>query len=87
MTLLVTPSDAEKVVLASAQGRVHFVLRNGADHVTSDEPPTQLDALGARVTVKPVHVVMRHVSAPPKAPQPYQVEMIRGDKRTMESVQ
>ena len=32
VTLLVKPNDAERVVLASAQGTVHFVLRNGSDH-------------------------------------------------------
>jgi pilus assembly protein CpaB len=89
VTLLVTPSDAEKVVLASAQGRVHFVLRNGADHVMNDEPPTQLADLGAKAPPKLAPVVVRRVSAPRaiQVPQPYQIEMIRGDKRTMESVQ
>ncbi len=87
VTLLVTPSDAEKVVLASAQGRVHFVLRNGTDHVTNDESPMELAALGAKAPVKPAPVVVRRVSAPKAAPQPYQIEVIRGDKRTMESVQ
>ena len=31
VTLLVKPEDAERVVLASTQGTVHFVLRNGVD--------------------------------------------------------
>ena len=87
VTLLVTPYDAEKVVLASAQGRVHFVLRNGADHVTSDEPPTQLAALGATAPVKlPPPPAVRHVSAA-KPPEPYRIEVMRGDKLTMETVQ
>jgi pilus assembly protein CpaB len=29
VTLLLSPEDAEKAVLASAQGNIHFVLRNG----------------------------------------------------------
>ena len=31
VTLLVKPEDADRVVLASTQGSVHFVLRNGVD--------------------------------------------------------
>ena len=32
VTVLVTPNDAERVVLASTQGTIHFVLRNSEDH-------------------------------------------------------
>ena len=31
VTLLLKPQDAQKLVLASTQGTIHFVLRSGAD--------------------------------------------------------
>ena len=89
VTLLVSPADAERVVLASAQGRVHFILRNGADHTILDHPPTQLASLGA---LAPPKVVVPHatgVARPTRSAAPvparYQVEMVRGDKQTVES--
>ena len=45
VTLLVNPQDAEKVVLASAQGTVHFVLRNGADHAVVQSHSAELSEL------------------------------------------
>lgn len=88
VTLLVTPTDAEKVVLASAQGTVHFVLRNGSDHVVHDDPPTQLSSLGAgvRTPLAPKPTVRKAAATTiAQAPKPYRVEVIRGDKQTMES--
>jgi len=40
VTLLLKPEDAEEAVLASSQGTIHFVLRNGADreHTTRPRP-------------------------------------------------
>jgi pilus assembly protein CpaB len=87
VTLLVSPADAEKVVLASTQGSVHFVLRNSADHVLHDDPPTELSALGAAAPAKPLakHAVTKATVAAPKAPKPYLVEVTRGDKSSVES--
>jgi pilus assembly protein CpaB len=87
VTLLVTPADAEKVVLASAQGTVHFVLRNGADHEVHDDPPTQLSSLGAAVHITPVAkpAPARASAAIAQGPKAYHVEVVRGDKQSMES--
>jgi pilus assembly protein CpaB len=88
VTLLVTPADAEKVVLASAQGTVHFVLRNGADHELHDDPPTQLSSLGAAVRVAPEAKpapAKTSTASVAQGPKVYRVEVIRGDKQTMES--
>jgi pilus assembly protein CpaB len=46
VTLLVTPDDAEKVVLASSEGTVHFVLRNGSDHTHTNDNPASLSEFG-----------------------------------------
>jgi len=88
VTLLATPSDAEKVVLASAQGTVHFVLRNGSDHVHANEQPMQMSSLGEVADrPQPVHVAARKVMvAPAAAPlKKYTVETIRGDKQSVET--
>jgi pilus assembly protein CpaB len=45
VTLLVKPEDAERVVLASSQGAVHFVLRNGTDRQEYKGPPAILSRL------------------------------------------
>ena len=45
VTLLVNPQDAAKVVLASAQGTVHFILRNGADHTVVSSHSAELSEL------------------------------------------
>ncbi len=51
VTLLVNPQDAEKVVLASAQGTVHFVLRNGADHTVVKSHSAELSELSDKASV------------------------------------
>ena len=45
VTLLVKPNDAERVVLASTQGTIHFVLRNSEDHGQVDSVPVGLSEL------------------------------------------
>ena len=45
VTLLLTPADAQKVVLASTQGSIHFVLRNGADRGHVDSVPVSVAQL------------------------------------------
>ena len=40
VTLLLKPEEAQKLVLASTQGTIHFVLRNGADHEKPVAVPT-----------------------------------------------
>ena len=45
VTLLLTPEDAQKLMLASSQGGIQFVLRNGADHTKVDAVPVQMAQL------------------------------------------
>jgi pilus assembly protein CpaB len=87
VTLLVKPNDAERVTLASAQGSVHFVLRNGSDHETVVDDPAQLSELGGPKPVAP-HVVVHKVDKP-AAPvnQVYTVETVAGGKQSKESFQ
>ena len=51
VTLLVNPQGAERVVLASAQGTVHFVLRNGADHAVLQSHSTELSELSDKASL------------------------------------
>ena len=88
VTLLVSPDDAEKLTLASAQGSIHFVLRNGADHQRTVQQPQDIDNLTGAAphadAARPVQVVH---SEPKPAPEKklYVVETIRGDKQSSES--
>lgn len=45
VTLLLSPEQAERALLASSQGSVHFVLRNSADKGTSNDVPVTLSQL------------------------------------------
>ncbi len=49
VTLLLTPENAERAVLASTQGTVHFVLRNSTDRSTTNTAPMQLSSLSGQV--------------------------------------
>jgi len=48
VTLLLNLDDAQRAVLASSQGQIHFVLRNGADQSTSGITPLLLSQLTGR---------------------------------------
>jgi pilus assembly protein CpaB len=85
VTLLVSPDDAEKVVLASTQGTVHFVLRNGADHAHVDDRPADLTEFGGAQPKPMAHSQERQAVA--SVPKTYSVITIRGDKQTVETFQ
>jgi pilus assembly protein CpaB len=95
VTLLVSPNDAERVVLASAQGTVHFVLRNGQDHLQVDDAPAQISELGGIGNMSRVPAQAAPVAPRPRvvaqvvaaAPKPYSVQTISGGKSTTETFQ
>jgi len=87
VTLLLTPQDSEKLVLASQEGSIQFVLRNGADNskvktapvnmsevITGVKPPGPSPAPKLMAKVKPV--------VKPKPENFYEVETIEGEKRS-----
>ena len=86
VTLLVKPDDAERVVLASSQGMVHFVLRNGTDKDNSKQPAVQLSQLegGAPPRPAPVTPIVHPAKSAP-VPNSYVVETVNGGKQTLES--
>ncbi len=87
VTLLLKPEDGEKLVMASTQGSIQFVLRNGADQNSPETKPvamSQLLGLPTRVAVVEKKVV---VKAPPRVVNPvvyHEVETISGGKKSVD---
>jgi len=88
ITLLVSPHDAQKLTLASNEGRIQLALRNPLDTRKEGISPTKASSLlpgsatAAEAAPKPkTHRAVEKTAAPPPPPAPYQVEMIRGGKR------
>lgn len=92
VTLLVDPSEAERLTLASTEGKIQLALRNPLDKtapVTAGVRPAALLAYGAAPNPVPARrprVVAAVPVAVPAIPPPPTVEMIRGDKRAQEVV-
>ena len=101
VTLLVTPEDAQRIVLAQADGRLQLALRNPLDVQTPEsaaigtaglfgEMPkaVAMNAAPARKAVSKPKRVAAVVTPPPPAPEKkhYVVEMIRAAKRTEDVV-
>ena len=83
ITLLVSPSDAQLLTLASSEGRIQLSLRNPTDIEKKMTGPVRNGALYGVVPPAPRKKV---AAAPPPKPQGpvtavYNVEIIRGDKR------
>ena len=81
VTLMVDPLEAERLTLASTEGKIQLALRNPLDKTAPPtpgiQPPVLLGYQGARRPVTPSRVA----AAPPPPPT---VEVIRGDKRSQE---
>lgn len=86
VTLLLSPRDAQKLVLATQQGSVQFVLRNGADQNKPEQKPVLASQLMADVAppAPRVHVAAAPAPKAPRPPEYYTVETIAGDRHTVE---
>lgn len=88
ITLLVSPEDAQKLTLASSEGRIQLTLRNPLD-TNQAKPPSVRNAglYGAAAPMPaPVAKAIRRVSKPVPAPTPQpdqgiKVEVIRGTEK------
>jgi len=87
ITLLVSPDDAQRLALATAQGKIQLALRNPLDTNQTEVAAVGLHSLypnqkpvvattTAHARPKPVPAVQA-----PAAPTSYPVEVIKGDKR------
>ena len=95
MTLLVYPDQAERLALASTEGKIQLALRNPLDQ---GAPPTPGIKTAGLLGAAPAGKVTQSASmARPRAAQPVTqtvpnapalptVEMIRGDKRATEVI-
>jgi pilus assembly protein CpaB len=86
VTLLLTPEDSQKLQLASTQGSIQFVLRNGTDKKTVDLRPARIDQLvtGVRAPEPPAtkKTGKRVVASAPSKPV-YVLEVIQGTQHTV----
>jgi pilus assembly protein CpaB len=83
ITLQVSPDDAQKLTLASTQGKIQLALRNPLD-VQQMKPDTVINAELYRFA-KPAPVPVKKAAArahpAPVVPAVYLVEIIRGEKK------
>jgi pilus assembly protein CpaB len=83
VTLLLKPVDAERAVLASSQGTIHFVLRSGSDKGIAHDSPIMLSQLSGLSNPNAPSLrtstprIQRHL-----APTEYVVDTILGDKQS-----
>ena len=90
VTLLVDPTQAERLTLASTEGKIQLALRNPLDKTRPETPGIRPAALLGNATAVPA-VARRTRPAAPRAaaaaPAPVAlpvIEIIRGDKRAQE---
>jgi pilus assembly protein CpaB len=95
VTLLVDPEEAERLTLASTEGKIQLALRNPLDKTMPTtrgiKPAVLLGIAPARNAANRAHAVAGTsvkaiVPPPPLAPEVPTVEIIRGDKRAHEVV-
>lgn len=83
VTLLVTPEEAERLALASSEGKIHLALRNPLDQDAPSTPGVRPGVLLGNVAASAL-APRRRAAAPAAAPAPVApptIEIIRGDKR------
>jgi pilus assembly protein CpaB len=100
VTLLMTPEDAERTVLASSEGQIMLALRNPLDAAATATRGTRTGSLfvGEETRVAapvapsrpkaaaPPAPVAAPIVPPPLPPPPYIVEAIRAAKRSSETI-
>jgi pilus assembly protein CpaB len=96
VTMLVTPEQAEIMTLAANEGRIQLVLRNPTDEKTDRPSGIRVNSLyaggpalekpKAQPRPHPVRVAAVAPPSPPPASVRQTVEMIRGERRAVETV-
>jgi pilus assembly protein CpaB len=82
VTLLVKPEEAEKAVLASTQGTIQFVLRNGSDRTQRSDVPIGLSQLMGVARSQTGTAAPKPAKVAPKS---YVVETMMGNKQVTNS--
>jgi pilus assembly protein CpaB len=89
ITLLATPEDAERLTLASSEGKIQLSLRNPLDTHQDSVDPANAKGLykGGTVVAPPratVHPVKQQkTEKPPPPPSVRSVDVYKGDKKTV----
>jgi pilus assembly protein CpaB len=86
ITLMVTPEEAQKIALATQEGRIQLTLRNPLDAEAAPVHAVKnasLYGLGSPAPVR--HVVTKQIVAAAPKPVIYTVETIKGTKRDVTS--
>ncbi len=85
VTLLLSPEDSQKLVLASTQGTIRLILRNGADQEQADHRPVVFKDFEITSVPRPTPAVARKSGpAPPKPKPAYEVEVYDGTKKAVQ---
>jgi pilus assembly protein CpaB len=84
ITLLVSPEDAQKLTLASTEGRIQLALRNPLDNREEALNAVKTGTLYRAPAAPIVHKTADKKPVPPPAPPVYSVEVIRGSKVEVE---
>ena len=87
ITLLASPEDAERLTLASSEGKIQLVLRNPLD--THQDPVEAANAKGLYMGGTPIaarprvtiHPVKQKTEPPPTSPSVLSIEVYQGDKK------
>ena len=89
ITLLVSPDDAQRLTLASAQGHIQLALRNPLDTKQDEVPASSSRGLyrGLPVVAPPTpvpvhHTVPRKTETPPPPSTGVSIEVYQGDKKS-----
>ena len=90
VNLLLTPEDSELITLATSEGRLQFVLRNPMDDektAAKRRPARRADLFRKGPQRDPAPRVRRALPPPPPSPpRVVRIEMIRGNRRSMERI-
>jgi pilus assembly protein CpaB len=78
VTLLLTLEQAQRAVLASNQGAIHFVLRNGGDAGVSAGTPVLLSQLSGRPVAVARPSLRPAIQAAVAVPKPHVIETVLG---------
>ena len=88
VTLLLDPEDSQRLLLASMQGTIQFVLRSGVDTKKVEITAARLDQLMGSERPAPPSVARRPrvvmAVPPPKPAEPFSVEVIQGSQRSVQ---
>jgi pilus assembly protein CpaB len=81
VTLLVNPEQANKLTMASTDGRIHLALRNTIDTKLVEPPPVYMASLLGAPPQPAPKGRPKAKATPPSLPPPLVVEVIHGDKK------